>query len=97
MWALLLAGQLCLSPPDTLLNGNKITVKENGIALLKGKKNKGNPDGIWRYFNSNGQLIMKEKYKHGEMYWRTRYSPKGRVIETTDRYGNVRKRKDCGC
>lgn len=52
--------------------------------------------GVWvcRY---NKKVIKREKFKHGRSLGYILYNDKGRMIESSDRKGKVRKYKDCGC
>lgn len=95
---LLLASQLAFAlPPDTLVKGDKFSVIENGKTLQTGKRNHDGPHGLWKYYNTDGRLTMKEKYRKGIMIWRVEYSERGKIIRTTDRKGNIKTRPDCGC
>ena len=40
---------------------------ENGKLKMKGEKNKGKNDGIWEYYDKEGNLTQTEKYKDGEV------------------------------
>jgi hypothetical protein len=67
------------------------SIKERGF-YLKGQKHK-----TWYYYNPDGTLDHKEKWRNGALQWQIFYSSKGRVIKTIDKNGVVKTRPACGC
>jgi hypothetical protein len=53
--------------------------------------------GTWICRNASGKIIRSERYKHGVMMNYILYNDKGRIIETRDKKGKVRKYNPCGC
>lgn len=69
--------------------------RPDGI-IEKGKFQQGKRNGIWTYYDSEGNLVLKEKYKAGQRRWAFFYRHQ-KIIATVDRHGIYRKRPDCGC
>lgn len=66
------------------------TAKERGF-YLHSQKHK-----LWYYYNPNGTIDRKEKWKEGILQWQIFYS-KGRIIKTIDKNGVIKTRPNCGC
>jgi antitoxin component YwqK of YwqJK toxin-antitoxin module len=74
-----------------------VTKYSNGNKSLIAKFEKGNPCGKWRYFDEEQHLIKKEKYINGLLVFSWSYNKKGKITETINRKGKIRKYKPCNC
>jgi antitoxin component YwqK of YwqJK toxin-antitoxin module len=56
----------------------------NGNVWIKGQKNsKGQREGIWEYFYSNGNILLRIPYKEGKMDGtKNFYDEQGNITET---------------
>ena len=56
----------------------------NGNVWIKGQKNsKGQREGIWEYFYSNGNILLRVPYKDGKMDGaKNFYDEQGNITET---------------
>jgi antitoxin component YwqK of YwqJK toxin-antitoxin module len=52
--------------------------------------------GTWKYFEPNGNLSRKIKYKNGTRIWESFYKD-NKLIETIDKRGRKKIVRDCGC
>ncbi len=63
-----------------------------------GKYNKAQQKhGTWVCRDTSGKIVRSERYKHGKMMNYILFNDKGRIIETRDKKGKVRKYNPCGC
>lgn len=72
-------------------------LKAEDTLSCKGKYDKDSlKHGIW--VCRKGEMpISKERYKHGKLITYIKFNEKGKMEETMNRRGKVRKIKDCGC
>ncbi len=85
----LLIGLLCFSAAE---------LKGNDSLSCSGKYDKlQQKHGTWVCRNAAGKIVKSERYKHGSMINYILYNDKGRIIETRDRKGVIRKFNPCGC
>ena len=63
----------------------------------KGQFKDGKRTGLWQFYNANGKLVKRAKYKKGQFWWAIYYKDNGKVAYSIDRRGKVVKRSDCGC
>lgn len=77
-------------------NGSYKVFYRNGLIKEKGQYNNTQKKGIWYFYNENGVLEKKEKYKNGTLLWQIFYE-KGRITKTIDKNGKVTERSKCGC
>jgi len=69
---------------------------ENKVVKESGKLQYGAKHGRWIYYNANGTVEHKEKWKNGTLLWQLFYE-KGKIIRTIDKNGIETKRSKCGC
>lgn len=74
-----------------------ISTWENGKTKEKGKLLAGKKDGFWEYYAETGWLQRREKWKKGEFQWSFSFDERHRKTEMTDKNGNTKPLKDCGC
>jgi antitoxin component YwqK of YwqJK toxin-antitoxin module len=68
------------------------TLSCNGTLDKDGKKH-----GVWLCKNNSGQLLKKERYKHGELSTWMLFNNKGQMVQSRNRKGKIRKYNPCGC
>lgn len=96
---LLLIVFLCLTglfSNAQVANGRYKELYENGKVSIKGYYKSGQKDRLWFYYDRNGMMTLKEKWKHGEILWKVIYE-EGKVSKIVDHEGNVRVKSKCGC
>jgi hypothetical protein len=69
----------------------------NGIIKMKGMKKNDTKIGTWFYYDSNGKLIKKERWKKGDLKFTILYNEKVKASEIIYNDGTVKKLKGCGC
>lgn len=69
----------------------------NGNLKEKGKQSQGKKMGIWEFYAETGWLQKREKWKNGQFEWGISFDERHRKTEITDKNGNVKPLKDCGC
>jgi len=69
----------------------------NGLIKMKGNKLNDSKIGTWLYFDNNGKLIKKERWKNGDLKFTIIYNEKIKATEIIYKDGTVKKLKGCGC
>ncbi len=97
-----LAGALHATPQqhtatDTPKTGTYITKHSNGKIAEKGYLKNGEKHRIWSFYNQNGAITQKEKWKNGKLQWQVFYNERGRIIKTIDKNGKEKELSGCGC
>lgn len=100
--ATLILGMFCASTQaqqDSTLAGKVIWLHKNPVTGLteKGKFVNGKRHGLWQYYNRDGRIVKREKFRHGVFWWAIYYHPNGKVAYSINRRGKIVKRADCGC
>ena len=80
------------NPPD---NGRFKSVYENGKTKEEGYFRNGKKDKRWFYYDENGTVNLKERWKKGNLIWQVYYK-KGKVVKTVDRFGKISIKPGCG-
>ncbi|MBC7426571.1 MAG: hypothetical protein H7321_08555 [Bacteroidia bacterium] len=98
------AAALFLSVPSKVLAGKNRDFKSYSFNVtasdsftVKGKYKNGKKHGFWRTYDLSGRVVMKEKYKNGELLYYMKFNEKHKVTETRDRKGVVRHYNPCNC
>lgn len=81
---------------QTVPDGKFSVSYENGVIKERGTYRNGQKDQLWMFYNPNGSLDRKEKWKNGRLKWQIFYS-KGKIIKTINEKGEVKNRSRCGC
>lgn len=91
---------VCTLPSKGSIASNEdsvvVTYHENGKTKEKGSYRNGEKHGRWKTYNEKGHKIKEARYKMGKMRWERIYKD-GKLIQTTDHKGRIRKMSDCGC
>jgi len=90
---LLLTAQMQAFPP---VNGYYKELYKSGHPKEQGYFRDGKKHKTWIYYNENGTVHLKEKWKSGALIWQIFYE-KGRVSHTIDKDGKVTQKSKCGC
>lgn len=77
-------------------NGKSTRYYADGQLMEKGKYAENVKVGQWLYYNENGTFLRKEGWKKGKLQWQINYK-NGKISETIDKDGIVKKRPNCGC
>lgn len=74
------------------------SVKANDTTTIcTGKLDKnGNKAGYW-ICKKNGLMIKKERYKSNQLISYMRFDKDGKIIETMNKKGKIKKYSSCGC
>ena len=64
--------------------------------ICSGKSKDGLKEGVW-LCKKGEKIYRKERYKKGVLQTYLIYDEKGRIIETRNRKGKVKKYTPCGC
>jgi len=91
-------GQTSTPTIDSLAQGKvhwKQYREQTGL-YEKGTFIDGKRHGTWQYTDSNGSVVLREKYKYGQ-YRSSVYYKNGKIIMTRNYKGKVIRRPDCGC
>ena len=81
---------------DSTKDGRYFHYNDSARLVFTGKYLHGLRHGIFKEYDSAGFLLRKSRYKKGKLRWSQLYQ-NGKITEVTDRRGNVKKRKNCGC
>lgn len=69
---------------------------ESGSIMEKGQYKDDLKQGTWYFYNEQGVVVKKERYREGKLQWQM-FMEKGRIVRTIDRNGKVTERPKCGC
>ena len=64
---------------STLLNGVYFDIYQNGQVKFEMKCKNGTPDGLWKYYNEEGQLTMEQVNVDGNEMIRKHYHENGQL------------------
>lgn len=68
----------------------------NGKVKVSGFYKSGAKHKVWMYYDEFGKMMLKEKWKKGNLLWKAEYE-EGRLSRTIDKDGKVLERPKCGC
>jgi hypothetical protein len=76
---------------------SNVTKAADTTTVCSGKLDKsGNKTGYW-ICRKNQLIVRKEKYKSNQLVSYMLFDKKGKIIETMNKKGRVKKYSSCGC